>query len=66
MDNEDPVSHTATSGTGQSDAESGKLFDSKILENGKGFSVPAADLGTGEYTYYCTIHPYIVGKVTIQ
>lgn len=64
--NEDPVPHTATSGTGQSDPESGKLFDSKILENGKEFSVPAADLGAGEHTYYCTIHPYMTGKVTVQ
>jgi plastocyanin len=64
--NEDAVPHTATSGTGQSDPESGKLFDSKILEKDKEFSVPAADLGAGEHTYYCTVHPYMTGKVTIQ
>jgi plastocyanin len=64
--NEDAVPHTATSGTGQSDPESGKLFDSKILEKDKGFSVPAADLGSGEHSYYCTIHPYMAGKVTVQ
>jgi plastocyanin len=60
------VPHTATSGTGQSNLESGKLFDSKILEKGKEFSVPAADLGAGEHTCHCAIHAYMTGKVTVQ
>lgn len=64
--NKDAVPHTATSGTGPSDPESGKLFDSKILEKDKEFSVPVVDLGPGEHSYYCTIHPYMVGKVTVQ
>jgi plastocyanin len=66
MDKRGAVPHTATSGSRQSDQESGKLFDSKILEKDKDFSVPAADLGAGERTYYCTIHPYMTGKVVVQ
>ena len=54
------------SGTGPSDPESGKLFDSKTLENDKEFGVPVADLRPGEHSCYCTIHPYMVGKVTIR
>jgi plastocyanin len=64
--NEDAVPNTAKSGTGPSDPKSGKLFDSKILEKDKEFSVPVADVGPGEHSYYCTIHPYMVGKVLVQ
>jgi plastocyanin len=50
--NEDTTLHTATSGTGPDDAESGQLFDSGFLNQGQKYSVPAADVGTGEHTYH--------------
>jgi plastocyanin len=64
--NEDSIPHTATSGTGSGDSESGKLFDSGILIQGQKYSVPAADLGEGEHAYYCTVHPYMVSTITVQ
>jgi plastocyanin len=64
--NEDSIPHTVTSGTGPSDSEAGKLFDSGILTQGQKYSVPAADLGAGEHTYYCTVHPYMVSTVTVE
>jgi plastocyanin len=64
--NEDDIPHTATSGTGQGDSEAGKLFDSGILTQGQKFSVSAANLGEGEHKYYCTVHPYMTGTITVE
>lgn len=64
--NEDTTLHTATSGTGPDDAESGQLFDSGFLNQGQKYSVPAADVGTGEHTYRCQVHPYMVSTITVE
>ena len=64
--NDDTTLHTATSGTGPSDPDSAKLFDSKFLGPDIEYSVPAADIGAGEHAYYCTLHPYMTGTITIQ
>jgi len=64
--NDDSIPHTATSGTGQGDPETGKIFDSGFLMEGQKYSVAAADLGKGEYNYYCTIHPYMTSTVTVE
>jgi plastocyanin len=63
--NLDQTLHTATSGS-MGDADSGKLFDSGYLNKGGKFSIPAADIGTGEHAYYCQVHPYMTSKITIQ
>ena len=64
--NEDTAPHSATSGTGPADPESGKLFDSGLLTANAKFSIPAEKLGQGEHSYYCTVHPYMVGKITVS
>ncbi len=64
--NGDTAPHSATSGTGPSDPESGKLFDSGLLTANNKFSIPAEELGQGEVSYYCSVHPYMVGKITIS
>ena len=64
--NLDATLHSATSGTGPTDAESGKLFDSGFLDKGGEYSIPAADVGAGEHTYFCQVHPYMVSKITVQ
>lgn len=64
--NGDTTVHTATSGTGPDDAESGQLFDSGFLNQGQKYSVPAADVGTGEHAYHCQVHPYMVSKITVK
>jgi plastocyanin len=64
--NEDASPHSATSGTGPQDPESGKLFDSGIKMPGDKFSIPAEKLGKGEISYYCTVHPYMKGKITVS
>lgn len=64
--NEDAMLHSATSGKSPSDPESGKLFDSGFLNPGDKYSIPAADIGNGEYSYYCQVHPYMTSTITIE
>lgn len=64
--NDDSTLHSATSGTGFSDEDYGSLFDTKFLAPGKEYSIAASDIGTGEYTYFCQAHPYMVGTLTIE
>lgn len=64
--NDDTTLHTATSGTGPSDPDSAKLFDTKFLGPDVKYSVPAAEIGEGEHTYYCTLHPYMTSTITIH
>ena len=65
--NSDTVPHTATSGTGPEDANSGQVFDSGIINNGESSApVELVDVAEGdEITYYCQIHPYMIGSLTI-
>lgn len=69
--NADSAPHTVTSGAGLDDPESGKLFDSGSLGQGQKFSMPAEQLveqvPTGTtIDYYCTVHPFMKGKITVQ
>lgn len=63
--NEDTVPHSATSGSGPQDPESAVLFDSGILMGGSKYSIPAKDIGQGDFPYYCTVHPFMIGTLTI-
>jgi plastocyanin len=65
--NKDTTPHTATSGTGASDPNSGKVFDTKIIMNGQSSPVQhLKGVKAGDVIpYYCQIHPYMTGKVTV-
>jgi plastocyanin len=63
--NDDTVPHTATSGSGLQDPNSGKLFDSDILSPNQKYSIPASKIGQGEHPFYCKIHPYMTGKISV-
>ena len=65
--NADVAPHTVTSGAGTDDPKSGQLFDSGSLGQGQKFRVDAKILGgAGSYDYYCIVHPFMKGKVTVQ
>ena len=64
--NEDTTLHTATSGEDTDDPEVGKLFDSEFMAPDGKYSLPAADIGTGEHAYHCTLHPYMKGTITVE
>ncbi|MBV9173726.1 MAG: cupredoxin domain-containing protein [Chloroflexi bacterium] len=54
--NNDDVEHTVTA--------SDNTFGSKALETGDTFSFTFTQPGT--YTYFCSIHPFMTGRVTVQ
>src|SRR5215212_4055050 len=65
--NEDTAAHTATSGTGAADPDSGKVFDTSIINGGEK-STPQALKGVkegDEVPYYCAVHPYMTSKLTV-
>ena len=42
----------------------GGTFKSKALDTGDTFTQTFATPGT--YSYYCTLHPYMVGKIVVK
>ena len=61
--NEDTTLHTVTSGNPEA-GNSGTEFDSSYLAAGKTFQHPFNTAGT--FDYYCTLHPYMKGKVVVS
>jgi plastocyanin len=65
--NNDMVPHTATSGSGPSDPNSGRIFDTKIISSGQSSApqqmegVKAGDV----IPYYCEIHPSAHGIIYV-
>lgn len=67
--NRDTTTHTVTSGTGPNDPNSGQEFDSS--PNFNPIIVPNAKFThtfetAGEFPYYCTLHPSMVGTVIVS
>lgn len=60
--NDDSAAHTVTSGT-PSDGPDG-LFDSSLFMAGGTFSVTLDE--AGEYPYFCMVHPWMIGIVTVE
>jgi cytochrome c oxidase subunit 2 len=64
--NKDTLPHTVTSGTGPTDPNSAKQFDTSILEAGATADIETTNINPGEYPFYCTVHPYMLGKLVVQ
>jgi plastocyanin len=62
--NDDIQAHTVTSGTDSSDPNMGKDFDSSTLSQNQTFSHKFDT--AGEFPYFCTLHPTMVGKVVVS
>jgi len=68
--NDDTMFHTVTSGTGTSDTNKGKEFDSglsgptALTTTGKTFDHKFTT--AGEFPYFCQLHPTMVGKVVVS
>lgn len=60
-ENADTVAHTVTSGTPE-DGPDG-IFDSNLIDPGKDFQYQFT-IG-GNYEYFCLVHPWMVGAVTV-
>ena len=61
--NADSTLHTVTSGSAEA-GNSGTEFDSSYLAAGKTFQHPFNTAGT--FDYYCTLHPFMTGKVVVS
>ena len=61
--NTDEILHTVTSGFGIEDNMKGKEFDSSIIIPDKTYT--HTFYGTGEFPYFCILHPAMVGKIII-
>ena len=59
--NDDTAAHTVTSGK---DVVADGKFDSSLLTVGGTFSFKFES--NGEYPYYCAVHPWMTGKVTVE
>jgi len=66
VDNVDAMPHTVTNGAGPSDSTSGKLFDTSIINAGEAKVLETADIDPAKYDYYCTVHPYMLGTLTVE
>ncbi|MGA8563202.1 MAG: plastocyanin/azurin family copper-binding protein, partial [Nitrososphaeraceae archaeon] len=62
--NGDTTLHTVTSGNPEAGNSSGTEFDSSYLAAGKTFQHQFKTAGT--FDYYCTLHPYMKGKVVVN
>jgi len=61
--NEDSVTHTITSGSPKG-TNSGSIFNSGNLASGKIFEYTF--IKPGKYDYYCKIHPFIIGEISVN
>ena len=64
--NKDTLPHTVTSGAGPTDPNSAKQFDTSIIEAGATADIETSNLNAGQYPFYCTVHPYMMGKLVVQ
>jgi cytochrome c oxidase subunit 2 len=64
--NKDTLPHTVTSGTGPTDPNSAKQFDTGILEAGATADIETTNINPAEYPFHCTVHPYMLGKLVVQ
>jgi plastocyanin len=66
VDNVDTQPHTVTNGESGSDPNSGKLFDTSIINGGDSAEIDTSAVNAGAYPYYCMVHPYMTGSLTIK
>jgi cytochrome c oxidase subunit II len=66
VSNQDTVPHTATSGSGPEDPESGSQFDTSIIDAGATAQIDTASLAAGDHPFYCSVHPYMLGSMTVK
>ena len=63
--NNDTVIHTATSGDADTGTPDGK-FDTGFIPSGKFRKIITLPQADGEIPYYCQLHPFMKGTITIE
>ena len=59
--NNDEVAHTVTSSL-----DFGDTFDSGLIDAGSTFQIDTTGLETDTYEYFCIVHPWMVGSITVE
>ena len=62
--NFDTITHTVTSGSFQGGPDG--LFNSGLLEGGEIFRYQVTEEDIGQLSYYCTLHPWMNGIITVS
>ena len=62
--NNDNEIHTVTYGDPDSGGPKGTLFDSGTIPSGSSFQHTFKD--SGNFDYYCTLHPFMTGRVIVK
>ena len=52
-------------GTGPEDATAANAFETGLMFEGDYAHIETADLDAAEYDYYCFVHPFMTGKLTV-
>jgi plastocyanin len=63
--NQDTLPHTVTSGTSPTDPNSAQTFDTSLINGGESATLSLAQVAAGQYHYYCMVHPYMTGMITM-
>jgi cytochrome c oxidase subunit 2 len=66
VENGDSTPHTVTNGKDATDPNMGKLFDTSIINAGDSSEIVTTDLKPGEYPFFCSVHPYMTGSMTVR
>ena len=66
VDNVDTMPHTVTNGESGSDPNSGKLFDTSIINGGDSAEIDTSTVDAGTHPFYCMVHPYMTGTLTVE
>ena len=66
VNNADTMPHTVTNGESGSDPNSGKLFDTSIINGGDSAELDTSTVDAGTHPYYCMVHPYMTGTLTVE
>ena len=66
VDNVDTMPHTVTNGESGSDPNSGKIFDTSIINGGDSAELDTSTVDAGTHPYYCMVHPYMTGTLTVE
>ena len=66
VNNADTMPHTVTNGESGSDPNSGKLFDTSIINGGDSAEIDTSTVDAGTHPYYCMVHPYMTGSLTVE
>lgn len=63
--NDDTAIHTVTSGTGLSDSNSAKAFDTGFIQPASSGKIETSAVPAGDYDFYCAVHPFMRGKLKL-